>query len=225
MQHGAWRADGKGGCKVKCESDAYFGLGDECFETCPLLAPPRAVWTHDENNECQLGCNSPDQKVWADGCFQDCPQPKDASQYYFHDENGFCKLACNGNRLPYGGECVYRAGEPCGIGNDGPQAYVADGMGGCDIRCVQGYTKSADGRCLQVCESGLLPDGAKYVHSENGECEIQCKKSDNVFANGECVPLLGSSCKDMGGTGVATADGLGGCDIRCNKGHVLTMED
>ena len=220
---GKFVADGRGGCDLDCDSNAYK-LGLKCFETCEGNTPPRAYWTNDSTtHRCQLACADPYFEVGLNGCFQKCPAPPNANSLYGHDhKTGLCILDCKPGFHVHENTCVPVKGGECPWDMEIENGEMkSDGQGGCTLDCAEGYEDDGFSTCRRICD-GSPAVGAFF----DEECNDICEDSRKKVHNGECVLGAGLDCGDAPTGGTSTANGDGTCTKACdNVGMVVSGDE
>jgi hypothetical protein len=145
---------------------------------------------------------------------------------------GECEVQCQeGYVMSAGGvRCVQEAGAACradGLEDVRNGRWVADGTGGCEVSCAQGFSVPPPGSdrptvCLEDCPTEELGRGVRWERDPiSGMCGAGCGDENMVVFDGRCVPKQGLSCGGLPPNATSwNTDGMGGCITSCRAGFV-----
>lgn len=183
-----WNSDQK--CEVRCETDGFRIVGDECLQTCPENTDTRH-YIHDENGECRFECNqfySEYRGVCVPNAGQDCGDD-DPNGDRKTDGKGGCILTCNNNFSDVYDVCLQDCGGDLDVGT---WSHV-DGL--CSLDCPEKYHSDGKKCVLDAEQSCGDVRGGTSQADGNGSCILTCNEGYTEF-RGRCIKIY------LGGTSV-----------------------
>ena len=201
--------DGDGSCVKECR--AGYGSSSatgECVvpadELCGIGRVAHGEWRTDGAGGCTLFCDDNyEEKDGSGRCVEICGQPFEGASWV-HDEHGACVAVCPEGYVLYtdGDEtkCVMEKGGSCGPVTGGTS--TADGAGGCDLVCSNGYSSPDGLTCVRDLEIAFSGEGgaqtAKLEWSVEGETGLSVQivgpgVNENVSLTGSFEKMYGTS--------------------------------